>query len=78
MDTTKIRLSPEEVALINRADWILTKNNILQKVKQLFSNLQARATTDITGHSPTFQQKLLTHRLKYRKVKIIKGFPGLF
>lgn len=41
MDTAKIRLSSEEAALITRADLILTKNNILQKVKQLLSSLLA-------------------------------------
>ncbi len=40
MDRTKIRLSPEEVALVTKADWILTKNSIIQKTNQLLANLQ--------------------------------------
>ena len=40
MDATKIRLSSEEAALITRSDWILTKNNILIKVKKLLESLQ--------------------------------------
>lgn len=40
MNGAKIRLSPEEAALIERSDWILTKNNIIVKVQMLFGSLQ--------------------------------------
>lgn len=40
MDATKVRLSPEEAALLMRSDWILTKNRILQKVMDLLGLLQ--------------------------------------
>ena len=39
MDATKIRLSAKEAELITNADWILTKNEILKKVKHLFEAL---------------------------------------
>ena len=42
MDAAKIRLSTEEEALIQRSDWILTKNDIIVKVKQLLESLQSR------------------------------------
>ncbi len=47
MDTTKIRLSPEEAALVIRADWILTKNKILQKANHLLGALQTQQQTGI-------------------------------
>ena len=33
MNTAKIRLSPKEMELVRNADWILTKNHIIQKAK---------------------------------------------
>jgi hypothetical protein len=40
MDAAKIRLSPEEMALVQNSGWILTKNTILQKAVQLLAGLQ--------------------------------------
>ncbi len=40
MESAKIRLSPEEAALIKNADWILTKNSLLHKVNALLASLQ--------------------------------------
>ncbi len=42
MDTTKIRLSTEEEALVCRTDWILTKNRIIEKIKIVFASLQTQ------------------------------------
>lgn len=39
MDATKIQLSAEESTLVQNADWLLTKNNIIEKVVLLFSEL---------------------------------------
>ena len=35
MDQAKIRLSPKEMELVTSGDWILTKNQIIEKVKSL-------------------------------------------
>jgi len=40
MDPAKIRLSAEEMALVNNAEWILTKNGILGKVNLLLTAVQ--------------------------------------
>jgi hypothetical protein len=40
MNQAKIRLSAKEMELVNNADWILTKNGIIQKAKQLLETLQ--------------------------------------
>ncbi len=40
MDVTKIRLSQLEMELVINAEWILTKNSILEKAKQLLGRIQ--------------------------------------
>src|SRR5687767_2567101 len=75
MDKAKIRLSPEEAALINRTDWILTKNNILQKVKQLFSSLQSRQQLILQGVA--IQQKITNSSPKISRGENYKGLPWL-
>ncbi len=42
MNEAKIRLSPKELELVNDARIILTKNDILQKTKELLGQLQLR------------------------------------
>jgi len=76
MDTAKIRLSPEEADLINRTDWILTKNNILQKVKQLFSNLQSKQQLILQG-VVSLQQDFINSSPKISKGENYKGLPWL-
>ena len=44
MDKAKIRLSAKEMELVTNADWILTKNTIIDKTKSLFGDLQHRLT----------------------------------
>jgi hypothetical protein len=39
MNAAKIQLSEEELQLVQNADWVLTKNKIIQKVYILFGNL---------------------------------------
>ena len=39
MSATKVTLSPKELELVNNADWILTKNLIIHKVYNLFSEV---------------------------------------
>ncbi len=41
MDAAKIRLSQLEMELVNNANWILTKNSILEKAKQLLGRIQS-------------------------------------
>lgn len=39
MSAAKVTLSPKELELVNNADWILTKNRIIQKVTDLFGEI---------------------------------------
>lgn len=77
MDRTKITLSPEEAALITRADWILTKNNILQKTKQLLANIQTEQRQIIESHSSFFPEEILSTSPRISKGENYKGLPWL-
>ena len=76
MDTAKIRLSPEEAALIKRSDWILTKNNLLGKVRQLLSELQSRQQL-VLNSFPKLPQELITSSPKISRGENYKGLPWL-
>ena len=76
MDTAKIRLSPEEAALINRTDWILTKNNILGKVNQLLSEIQLRQRSALQG-IPSISRRLIDSPPKISKGENYRGLPWL-
>jgi hypothetical protein len=76
MDTAKIRLSPEEEALINRADWILTKNNVLGKVTHLLSELQSKQVLALQG-IPGISQEIVSSSPKISKGENYKGLPWL-
>ena len=59
MSAAKVTLSPKELELVNNADWILTKNGIIQKVANLFGEVgnafraDAEKYTDFAA-SPVF------------------------
>lgn len=40
MDRAKLRLSTEEMDLISRTDWILTKNRLMMRVREMLASLQ--------------------------------------
>ena len=76
MDTAKIRLSPEEEALIKRTDWILTKNNLLGKVNHLLSELQSRQVLALQG-IPGISKEIVSSSPKISKGENYKGLPWL-
>ena len=50
MDKAKIQLSPKEAELVANADWILTKNGIIEKVKLLLAAIQSEEQDYISKH----------------------------
>lgn len=76
MDTTKIRLSTEEEALVCRTDWILTKNRIIEKIKALFASLQLQQQRAFEL-PPQFYDEALTTTPKISKGENYKGLPYL-
>ncbi|MBH2004598.1 MAG: hypothetical protein I8H66_07905 [Sphingobacteriia bacterium] len=62
MSAAKVTLSPKELELVNNADWILTKNRIIQKVTDLFGEISNTYRSDAgkyTGfaHSEVFNME---------------------
>jgi hypothetical protein len=77
MDTTKIRLSSEEEALLIRADWILTKNRIIEKTKQLLAGLQKREMDWLEPLSAALPKEVTGTSPKISKGENYKGLPWL-
>lgn len=77
MDSTKIRLSPEEASLVTKADWILTKNSILQKTKQLLAVIQTEQQHIVKSYSSFFAEEILNTSPKISKGENYKGLPWL-
>ena len=76
MDSAKIGLSPEEMVLVSRTDWILTKNNVLGKVKQLFSEIQSGQHEVLKGF-PDVPTQLTESSPKISKGENYRGLPWL-
>lgn len=53
-DTTKVTLSDNELSLVKNVEWILTKQDIIQKVYDLFAGCVDRIKTTVidTNHLP--------------------------
>ncbi|MBL7742701.1 MAG: hypothetical protein JNN00_04415 [Chitinophagaceae bacterium] len=77
MDKAKIRLSPKEAGLVSNADWILTKNSILQKVKYLLEHLQADQQEIMNNYSPALPAEVIKVSPKISKGENYRGLPYL-
>lgn len=77
MDAAKIRLSPEEAALVVRADVILTKNRIIQKARQLLENLAAAQQELLRKANPSLPDEVIASVAKISKGENYRGLPYL-
>jgi hypothetical protein len=68
MNHAKIRLSAKEMELVTNADWILTKNAVMQKAWQLLESLQERQRNILQSYGT-----LLPHEAVLTSPKISKG-----
>jgi hypothetical protein len=75
MDLTKIRLSEEEIQLACNANWILTKNEILNKATLLLSSLQQKQQGHINSLKKPFSPELLHTSPKISKGENYLGLP---
>lgn len=76
MDAAKVRLSPEEQAMVATPDWILTKNRVIQKIDLLLSTVQTTQKLLL----PTFSLldiKLIDSSPKISKGENYRGLPWL-
>ena len=77
MDKAKIRLSEEEAELVANANWILTKNAILQKVNQLLGQLQSDQQAYLQPYLSMLPPEVLQVSAKISKGENYKGLPYL-
>ena len=82
MDRTKIRLSSKEMELVTNADWILTKNTIVEKTKILFGELQDVMTESFSTAAPGNYKSVppkISKGENYRGLPyLILDYPRLF
>lgn len=77
MNTAKIRLSPEEMELISNTNWILTKNNIILKIQQLFGVIAEQQQQHLADNKFNLPAEILQTSPKISKGENYKGFPWL-
>lgn len=75
MDAAKLRLSPDELALVSDAQWILTKNRILTKAIALFAQVQAEQNQVINDLQFAIPDNLTSTSAKISKGENYKGLP---
>jgi len=75
MNAAKIRLSQKELELVMNADWILTKNDILQKTIQLLAALQTRQQEYLQSYAAKLPAAIIRSTPKISKGENYKGLP---
>ena len=76
-DQTKIQLLPFEMGLVINSDIILTKNGIIQKLKQFLEELQLKQQTILEKYALVFPKEVLKTSYKISKGENYKGLPWL-
>ncbi len=77
MNSAKIRLSTKEMVLVTNADFILTKNAILQKGRSLLEELSVRQEEFIQQQKHRFPEPVMTPRAKISRGENYLGLPYL-
>jgi len=77
MGEAKIRLSEAELELVTNAGWILTKNAILQKIKQHRAGLQEQQLAFLSQYAPRLPVVILSSSPKISKGENYNGLPYL-
>lgn len=74
---SKIQLSPQEFDLVNNPGWILTKNEIILKVKHLLQDLLQNQQDYIQSLRHQLPEEILRPSPKISKGENYKGLPYL-
>ena len=75
MNKTKIQLSAEEMKLVQKADWILTKNRVIEKVYELFGELAAGMQSYIAAHANELPGNVVASTPKISRGEQYEGLP---
>lgn len=75
MGAAKITLSPKELELVNNADWILTKNLIIEKVYELFGLVAASYQTQYQNFTTFENSEVFSVSPKISKGEQYRGLP---
>ncbi|MGB8191841.1 MAG: hypothetical protein WCF67_07985 [Chitinophagaceae bacterium] len=85
MEGTKILLSAEELQLVQNTQWLLTKNNIIEKAKMLFGELAAnlQQLTEKNRHRlpdavPLFSPKVFKGEYYQGLPYVMLDYPRIF
>jgi hypothetical protein len=73
----KIQLSQQEMDLVNNADWILTKNGIILKVRHLLADLQRHQQDHLESLQFPLPSEILKPSSKISKGENYRGLPYL-
>lgn len=76
MDAAKIRLSAEERELVFQPEWILTKNRVLEKVREMFVQVQDEYRQQLQQLSAV-PAEVLQYNFKISKGENYLGLPWL-
>lgn len=77
MGAAKIHLSPQELELISRPDFILTKNAAIQKLKTFLEDVQQQQRLIIEQYGGHIPDEVLKISSKVSKGENYRGFPWL-
>ena len=77
MEGAKIRLSQEELELVSRTDWILTKNRILLKAKSLLEAIAAHQHSLLQSFQHVLPPEAFRPPAKISKGENYRGLPYL-
>lgn len=77
MSGAKIQFSDKERELMTNADWILTKNGILQKMALVFTDWQALYSARIARQAPTLFTTIQPFSYKISRGENYKGLPWM-
>ena len=77
MDQANLRLSPTEMELVINAEWILTKNKIIDKTKNLFAEILQIQEQIINSLELEIDKHLLESKGKLTRGENYKGLPYL-
>jgi hypothetical protein len=77
MNEAKVRLSTKEMELLTNADWILTKNGLMQKTRSLLEDLQALQQEFLSAGSQLIPPVAIAVSPKISKGENYGGLPYL-